>query len=106
MSKHTAGPWRSSRRNWKGIADDNKLFICGNVHWDGNYQVSTGVCIVEGNATSQEVTKANAALIIAAPDLLEICQAIVADGRDEMLHAVQRKQLYAAIAKAEGEANP
>ncbi len=83
MSEHTPGPWKAKRRNWRGEEVEHKIYISGNEHEsqdddkDKPTLVATGVCIVEGNATSQEVTEANAALIAAAPDLLATLRAMV-----------------------------
>jgi hypothetical protein len=71
MAEHTKEPWIVERRNWRGEPDPHRYFVSGNLHEDEDGgMVATGVAIVEGNATSGEVTTANARLIGAAPALL------------------------------------
>lgn len=69
--KHTAGPWFAERRNWKGEPSEHKVYISGDRHEDEEGESATAVCIVEGNATSKEVTEANANLIAAAPAMAQ-----------------------------------
>lgn len=79
---HTPGPWQWSYRNWKNqptivphitgehgeeIDDD------GTVH-----TLCTAVATVVANATSKDVSRLNAQLIAAAPELLAALKALVA----------------------------
>jgi len=74
---HTPGPWSWNKNNWRGEEDLYYAYVAGDRYEneDGT-QVSTGICRVEGNATSQRTTEANARLISAAPDLLAACERI------------------------------
>ena len=81
--KYTPGPWKFERRNWRNEPEPHRLFVSGNEQdmFDDDDddtvmpgppvgRSATGVCIVEGNPTSSEVSLANARLIVAAPELL------------------------------------
>lgn len=74
VAAFTPGPWVSSRLNWRNEIDDDLRFICGQ-NERGHY---TGVCIVEGNRTSQVITEANARLIAASPSLFSALTNLVA----------------------------
>ena len=79
MADHTPGPWEAQ--------------------WETVYQVDGfGLCYLEGKRA-----KADALLIAAAPDLLEVALVIVSDGHISIPIAIQDKA-RAAIAKAKGEA--
>lgn len=73
MSDHTREPWEASRRNWRDEPDLHRIYISGDFRQVGDEDdeddppatVATAVAIVEGNATSGSVTKANARRIIA-----------------------------------------
>lgn len=67
----TPGPWCYSRLNWRNEVDDHKRFVSG----ENERGFYVGVCVVEGNRTSQCVTAANARLIACAPSLYAIVRA-------------------------------
>lgn len=110
--RHTPGDWRWSRLNWRNEIDNDRLYICA----ENERGFFTGVCIVEGNRTSQITTEANAHLIAAAPDLLAACEALVRvvdseglaltdlDGYAPESGRNALSSIYAAIAKAKGGA--
>jgi len=111
MSKHTPGPWSVPH-----FADDDVKCNCGYVF--SEFQDHMGsICSIsfanssETEACEIEEAKANARLIAAAPDLLEVAQKLVAyeqamdGGRDvdAMFYYAEASELArAAIAKAEG----
>ena len=92
--RHTPGPWTvisgSKKLDYwiQGpiVNEDEFRDICSLSTWD-----------------SDERIKANAHLIAAAPDLLEACyRAIGCGGLNHIVDTKVRKQVEAAIAKAEG----
>ena len=102
MRKHTPGPWKFTNFNWRGEEDTKgNLYVTG---WHGE-GTCTSVCRVEGNATSHDVTLANARLIAAAPDLLVACeQAYSLIGTQYVGPSLEVSlMLCKAIAKAKGE---
>lgn len=126
-SKHMPGEWFAERRDWRGEPSEHKIYISGNRQEcydedddpeDPPTIVATAICIVEGNATSQEVTEANARRIVqcvnAHDDLLAACReclAVVTECYEATGHiraaktSEQRLRIEAAIAKAEGGAS-
>lgn len=96
MSNHTRGPWQYSDRNWRGEWDES-----GNLYVTGDHRPAdedegdpgeccTGLAIVTGNPTSFGVTRANARLIAAAPELLRVlklAQDAVDNEHYERMHA-------------------
>ena len=89
--KHTPGPW--------------KLRLGTGVQYDYIIETKAGALVAaypHYSGATKKVTKANARLIAAAPDLLEALNALLDDvGRaNSMLGAIKAR---AAIAKATGE---
>ena len=66
-TKHTVGPWKLDGRNVLGLA------------FDGSFR-----CIAPVSGGTPESADANAKLIAAAPDLLQACQLIVQDLKDQI----------------------
>ncbi len=100
MSKHTPGPWQACH--------DGKC-KCGYVFGDGG-RVFVAKAIGRGDGVDpwpiEEIQRANARLIAAAPELLEACEEFVRKcecGEAKSKHSY--KQMKAALAKARGEAN-
>ncbi|PKR56375.1 hypothetical protein [Thalassospira lohafexi] len=99
VSKHTPGPWvfyadtPSVEPNWNIITNGSRQFVVANIH------------IEAGN----ERDEANAHLIAAAPDLLDVCKAVFDDvasiDNESCLSLEVGRALKAAIAKAEGGAS-
>jgi len=84
MTTHTPGPWKFTR-------DDDV--------YDANDDVVGGI---SGPTASEQ--RANARLVAAAPDMLEVLRSLVRDNAGvthEYLHIIRAKA-RAAIAKAEG----
>lgn len=116
MSGHTPGPWHACngakcrcKLIWSKPADQNVATarpVLGCVHGEWG----DGPGLIYGEIPIEE-TEANARLIVAAPDLLQIAKACasllvrVGDGKNE--HTAEATALYghvrAAIAKAEGK---
>ena len=70
LPKHTAGSWTVT-----GIAGDNNIMARTR---RGGHEVLCNVCIVTGwPGIDPEEFEANKALISAAPDLFEACEALV-----------------------------
>ena len=102
MSEHTPGPWKAKK--WVGTDsydDPDRPFVeVGNVHWSPN-KVDVPAAIEQ---------TANARLIAAAPDLLEVLEFLVTAASGEGPPVPERELLQdcvdkarAAIAKAKGE---
>jgi hypothetical protein len=97
---HTPGPWH--------IANSKSGHFC--VWGDASHRQQgyseCCICVISPIQNITTIDKANAALIAAAPDLLEAAkqalQVFVDQGWDDDLSAA--KSLKAAIAKAEGKA--
>lgn len=90
-TNHTPGPW---------VADDMRVM------WGGYF---VAACDGKGDIGRQEESRANARLIAAAPDLLQVALALVSAWDDEPTDfageiAYQVKQARAAIEKAGGAA--
>ena len=94
-TKHTLGPWRAVG-----------TFVEG-----GGRAIAKAVLLAKSNLAGEgsenELGKANARLIAAAPDLLEACEAIALDleNNGELYETDEARIeiLRAAIAKARGE---
>lgn len=89
--KHTPAPWE-----WKD--DDKDEF--------GNYRLSPGIlatALPDGTPWGDDIDKANARLIAAAPDLLEALKNTlqIAEAYYSGTHSKWREFARAAIAKAE-----
>lgn len=97
MSKHTPGPWEWGSVN--GMVDNYINVYAAN-------SAKGDKLVAQCHAKR---ARADAALISAAPDLLEACRAAldIAEGLDEFhdgdVGADARRLLAAAIAKAEGK---
>lgn len=99
---HTPGPWIV------GAEQDNRAAIVSNCEYYHVAHVLRGGAIKKHRRTRQQ-TLANARLIAAAPDLLTACKAYEAywaptgkwSGDPALLEI--RRQMQAAIAKAEGK---
>ena len=86
MSRHTPGPWTVVGPTATGV-------------------FAPGVAPPLSRKRPLEVRRANARLIAAAPELLEVARLaydMLTGGRSEHPHTLQAK-LYAALAKAEGK---
>ena len=101
-AKHTPGPWTHEGFGvWSHVNGENRRVACSEFdRGDGPYKVKT-----EAEAV------ANAALISAAPDLLEACKALMrhmeppalpGDARTLTGYALDYRAAKSAIAKAEG----
>lgn len=92
MSKevgYTKGPWE-----WRK----------GSLPWQSTWHLSPGVLIAEcsdGTPGGDEIDRANANLIAAAPDLLEACKGLVSLWSEDYV-GNDLDEANAAIAKAEG----
>jgi hypothetical protein len=95
-TQHTPGPWFK-----------NRGFLIGS---DGSDVVAADLGLGLGADNGDGIRKANARLIIAAPDLLEALQDLfdadmehflMGDGKDDQIEAIAKAR--AAIAKATGE---
>lgn len=71
MSEHTPGPWRHDKARSMGGAP----VVTGDTCWLGNVRVVAKV--IYHNGSEDPEVEANAALIAAAPDLLEALEKIV-----------------------------
>ena len=94
MSNHTPGPWRIGKNFGSVVCDTPVPGIRGSDHTE----------YYGGHLIAESVTKANANLIAAAPDLLEVLEAI---RRYPKIRAYLGSELTdkadAAISKARGE---
>lgn len=100
--KHTPGPWTdkggSAGAVWAGNEFIASVYPNAQPGWDGY-----------GRFDRQDETEANARLIAAAPDLLEIAQQILDRGYVSESIPEERADhlaLKAAIARARGEQSP
>jgi type VI protein secretion system component VasF len=92
--KHTQGPWTGR------TALDSDGLTCKIVVEDAS---GANICEVSPHGHSQMKGESNARLIAAAPDLLEVVQAMANfDGRNN--NAALKEMARAAIAKATGQA--
>ena len=94
-ARHTPGPWFVDRLN--GPTETHRPMLC---------VVTRDVTIAEldvDGGPSQDVRNANAALIAAAPDLLEACHALLTAYNEQTTPThMEWRAIEAAIAKAEG----
>ena len=91
-TQHTPGPWR--------IIQEGRL-ITGN-----RPELDTPIALLNSaHALTEAESKANAALIAAAPDLLQACECLVADYRRSKseLSRQQFEFCCRSIAKAKGQ---
>jgi hypothetical protein len=104
MSTHTKGPWRDVSDHKRGRASSRPMALVSTTHL-------TGVCIdCTGSGASFAEDCANAALIAAAPDLLEALRTVLDSmGALTKQHELENHmrpeeaaQVWAALAKAEG----
>ena len=95
--KHTPGPWSLEDRGYKFI-----------VHKHGEGYVTRDVCRLDGSTMSAFNQAANAHLIAAAPDLLEVVEDAVDAWEThcesgDMMQGDWVRDARAAIAKARGQ---
>ena len=101
MNKHTPGPWNVSK-DWDGTS------IMAGPHYVTH---TISACGFHSQEDDKAVTQANARLIAAAPDLLEVLQDLM-ECRDALLNNRQlpmtteewETKCFAALAKATGSA--
>lgn len=112
MSKHTPGPWVVVERRHP-YKDGSKAHIERNIYteWDhpqlkGKYPI---VCTSVGVGMEGEkaihfahIDEANARLIAAAPDLLEMLKELADYVRTDLIDSDIARRVEVAIAKAEG----
>lgn len=105
-AKHTPGPWALCEQDgtirspvWgksDQMADYLGVIVC-------DLSPALGAWPSMGRRHAEPETRANAALIAAAPDLLAACKAVLAgDPEGRGLRDQVLEQVVAAIAKAEG----
>ena len=99
MNNHTPGPWRIGRMNPTIVVADN--------HPKGKKDVAKCALFPLAKiAEFKDEDLANAQLISAAPELLEVCKALVFDNFTRKPTAEEVKAMFElardAIAKAEG----
>jgi len=88
MNKHTPAPWKV-----KGTAPSLKVTA-------NEFTVATIIATSKADAETKE---ANARLIAAAPELLEVCETVLsALNSHQAYHKDMRPELRAVIAKAKG----
>ena len=122
MPKHTPGPWKAQQdcRSWKntGIFDGSNPDRQGNQNkWGiyGNYRIAE-ICEELRDYPSQEEVNANAHLMAAAPDLLNIVEAFMRFSNvilteETNIESIKTSigfyapAISAAIKKAKGEIN-
>lgn len=92
MSKHTPGPWVARGGGYTQVMGGNPEFLVADCSCDRDYR---------------QEDLANARLIAAAPDLLEMAHAFLEylkdDSRSERRRAECLEQVISAISKATGE---
>lgn len=96
--KHTPGPWNA---NWTRISGQAIGFHIT----DPKHGSLRPICEAydKTGAMSSDEIEANARLIAAAPELLEVAQEVLADDMLQYLPAEYVAKVRAAIAKATGE---
>ena len=114
MTKHTPGPWKVQETNEPGIF--NKSFAIHTFEdWDDPYALTSreGRIIARTPTGLRDIDRANAALIAASPELLEIAAAALVNwhAKDSNFHKAEPEYIrlahklvivrQAAIAKAE-----
>lgn len=109
MNKHTKGPWKIDG----GKGKKGELYVWNNLNEPKGTLGSLEVCVATVNAgrVSPATIEANAALILAAPDLLAALEEIATHGDDDhpcdhdsitWCRAHIEQVARAAIAKAKG----
>lgn len=107
MEKHTDGPWMASKCDNRKNANGDNLYLVSNSPLSRRYKMR---CEVGG----EDNPKANAHLIAAAPEMLEMlkeCREYALtekeieedNGRNASLEITRVKELENLIAKAEGK---
>lgn len=104
---HTPGPWMCDRRDWLGRPAQD-LYISGDEYSnDAGELCRVGLAIVTSPETGCETAMANARLITAAPDMLDVLERIItratAPMSDGGIDYGDVAAARAAIAKARGE---
>lgn len=96
-AQHTPGPWKAQQdlRSFK----NNGIITDGPFNW-GIYSESARVAVTEETFNDSELA-ANAALIAAAPDLLEALENIIYAAA--VGDAIDYPEIVAAINRAKGE---
>jgi len=93
MTEHTKGPWRRGKISQVIVSGcKNGLNIPGADNW-GYYG---------GYLIAESVSKVNAPLIAAAPELLEALENITGEAAFTGLPEEKQQDIYTAIAKAKG----
>lgn len=87
--KHTPGPWEYGEERG----------LCREIHADNGPEL---YAIAQTRHGDPEICEANARLIAAAPELLDVAQSILADDMVQYLPAEYVEKVRAAIAKATG----
>lgn len=103
MSQHTPGPWKAAawqttdfhiKSDWPGFADDQQHLVA----------------TVPANREGPARTRANAALIASAPELLTACRALLDDIDSEgdvlQFHHSLIDAIRKAVDRAEGSDGP
>lgn len=88
-AKHTPGPWQVNHGDQFQVCDA-----------DGKVRGCSPIATMHGSASEK---RANARLIAAAPELLEVAQLILAEDLLDFLPEEYVFRVRAAIAKATGE---
>ena len=108
-TKHTPGPWRVGFRDHSGpdtitTVKEHKTQTSGRLP-DTIAVVRWGCDCCKGTSPLNDTELANARLIAAAPELLDICQKIKAYFHNPQAFDTEKlgELLEAAIAKAEGQ---
>ena len=96
MSKHTPGPWATDRNNVHA-AQIATIHHCLNNDW-------VEVWSPNAIAAEQEEMEANARLIAAAPDMLQVLAHVRSVLPDQKWADDTRRMVDAVIAKVEGKA--
>ena len=96
--KHTPGPWIIINKHYVG----GKIYrVCASGAMICDVNLQGGIM-----GKSDEIPKANAHLIAAAPDLLEACKMVIEFSNDNNIHRfleIAIPKIEQAIAKAEGK---
>ena len=96
MAEHTPGPWRM----WTKEMQDDQGKVVGTLSWEIEDDSTTPAAPIATIYHWDDHAEANAALIAAAPDLLNAARAVMAQEDGYM------DTLAEAIAKAEGQEVP
>lgn len=100
-TEHTPGPWeiRQGVGPFSDRENDYKPFDICTENFSELYDAGKRICTLSDGWSKED--KANARLIAAAPEMLEICKEIADDSRCDLINSERRIRLYAAIKKAE-----